>query len=98
MTTDMMILDPDHPAYSDQPYERDPSRECEHGVAYTQRCADCLDLVEAHARECADGVAEDREAEGEWMDGPQWNARQWVGVVEAYRRARGKTEGETDHE
>jgi hypothetical protein len=46
-----MILNPDHPAYSDQPDERDPSRECEHLVPYTRACADC--------------VAEDREAEEE---------------------------------
>jgi hypothetical protein len=49
-----MVMNPDDPNYANQPYERDPTRECPHGVAYTQRCADCLDLVEAHARECAD--------------------------------------------
>jgi hypothetical protein len=36
-----MILDPDHPAYSDQPDERDPSRECPHLVPYARVCADC---------------------------------------------------------
>jgi hypothetical protein len=38
-----MVLDPDHPAYSDQPDERDPTRECPHGVAYTKICHDCQD-------------------------------------------------------
>jgi hypothetical protein len=46
-----MILNPDHPAYSDQADERDPTRECPHLVAYPTPCADC--------------VAEDREAEEE---------------------------------
>jgi hypothetical protein len=36
-----MILNPDHPAYSDQPDERDPTRECPHGVAYAMTCHDC---------------------------------------------------------
>jgi hypothetical protein len=65
MTQWTTVLDPDDPNYANQPDERDPTRECPHGVAYTQRCADCLDLVEAHARECADCVAEDREADEE---------------------------------
>jgi hypothetical protein len=46
-----MVLNPDHPAYSDQPDERDPTRECPHGVPDPIPCADC--------------VAEDRDAEWE---------------------------------
>jgi hypothetical protein len=46
-----MVLDPDHPAYADQPDERDPTRECPHLVPYPTPCADC--------------VAEDREADEE---------------------------------
>jgi hypothetical protein len=49
-----MVMNPDHPAYSDQPDEHDPTRECEHGVAYP--CADCV---------AEDGEA-DEEAQGEW--------------------------------
>jgi hypothetical protein len=49
-----MVMDPDHPAYSDQPYDRDPTRECPHLVPYPRECADC--------------VAEDREAEEETED------------------------------
>jgi hypothetical protein len=51
-----MILNPDHPAYSDQVDERDPSRECEHLVPYARACADCV----AEDREA------DEEAQGEW--------------------------------
>jgi hypothetical protein len=36
-----MVMNPDHPAYSDQPDERDQARECPHGVAYTTTCHDC---------------------------------------------------------
>jgi hypothetical protein len=46
-----MVMNPDHPAYSDQPDERDPTRECPHLVPYPTPCADC--------------VAEDREAEAD---------------------------------
>jgi hypothetical protein len=46
-----MIWDPDHPGYSDQPDERDPTCECPHWVPYARECADC--------------VAEDREADEE---------------------------------
>jgi hypothetical protein len=45
------MMDPDHPDYSNQLYERDPTRECAHLVPYRIPCADC--------------VAEDREAEEE---------------------------------
>jgi hypothetical protein len=36
-----MVMNPDHPDYSDQAYERDPTRECPHGVPYPTPCADC---------------------------------------------------------
>jgi hypothetical protein len=46
-----MIWDPDHPGYADQPDARDPTRECPHLVPYARECADC--------------VAEDRDADEE---------------------------------
>jgi hypothetical protein len=47
MEANMMILNPDHPAYSDQPDERDPTRECPHGVTYAMTCHDCEEEREA---------------------------------------------------
>jgi hypothetical protein len=51
-----MVLNPDHPAYSDQPDARDPMRECPHLVPYPRECADC--------------VAEDRAADEETGSAP----------------------------
>jgi hypothetical protein len=42
-----MVLDPDHPEYSDQAYEYDPTRECPHGVPYATICHDCEDERQA---------------------------------------------------
>jgi hypothetical protein len=54
MTQWTTVLDPDDPNYANQPYEHDPTRECPHLVPYARECADC--------------VAEDREADEETED------------------------------
>jgi hypothetical protein len=61
-----MVMNPGHPAYSDPPYEYDPSRECPHWVPYPTPCADCVaECPHGVPYPCADCVAEDREADEE---------------------------------
>jgi hypothetical protein len=50
MTQWTMVLDPDDPNDANQPYERDPTRECPHLVPYPRECADC-EYYDAQYRE-----------------------------------------------